>query len=111
MDLGTYTYSVTAISPQGQQSIPSFITIDINIVNVDENICDAQLYPNPVHGNLNISLGRPFHYTLFNSMGQQVMQGECSGNDQISCSGLPGGMYFLQISTDTHNCIRKILVY
>ncbi len=111
MDLGTYTYSVTAISPQGQQSIPSFITIDINIVSVDENICDAQLYPNPVHGNLNISLGRPFHYALFNSMGQQVMQGECSGNDQISCSGLPGGMYFLQISTDTHNCIRKILVY
>ncbi len=111
MDLGTYTYSVTAISPQGQQSIPSFITIDINIVNVDENICDAQLYPNPVHGNLNISLGRPFHYALFNSMGQQVMHGECSGNDQISCSGLPGGMYFFQISTDTHNCIRKILVY
>lgn len=111
MDLGTYTYSVTAISPQGQQSIPAFITIDINIVSVDENICDAQLYPNPVHGNLNISLGRPFHYAMFNSMGQQVMQGECSGNDQISCNGLPGGLYFLQISTDTHNCIRKILVY
>lgn len=111
MDLGTYTYSVTAISPQGQQSIPAFITIDINIVSVDETICDAQLYPNPVHGNLNISLGRPFHYAMFNSMGQLVMQGECSGNDQISCNGLPGGLYFLQISTDTHNCIRKILVY
>ena len=111
LDLGVYTYSVTAVSPQGQQSIPAYKTIEINIVNVDENICDAQLYPNPVHGNLNISLGRPFHYALFNSMGQLVKNGTCSGNDQISCNGLPGGMYFLQISTDTQTCIRKILVY
>jgi len=110
VNLGTYTYSVTALSPTGQQSLPAFATVEVTVMGIDsiENV--LRIYPNPVRGCLNVSYERPFHYALFNPIGQLVIEGSSAGETHIQCDILPQGVYVLQVSTDDKVMKNKIVV-
>ncbi len=110
LDLGTYTYSVTAISSEGQQSIPAFATVEITVLGIDSIENTLRLYPNPVRNYLNISYERPFYYRLFNNIGQPIWAGDSSGVIQIDCRTLSQGVYILIIATETETYTKKIIV-
>ena len=109
-DLGTYTYSVTALSPTGQQSIPAFATVEVTVLGIDSIESVLRIYPNPVRGCLNVSYDRPFRYALFNPVGQCVVEGSATGEARIQCGALSQGVYVLQVSADDKTTKTKIIV-
>ena len=111
LNLGTYTYSVTAISSEGQQSIPAFATVEITILGIDSIETKMRLFPNPVRNWLNISFEQPFSYILFNNIGQQIREGKSEGDVVIDCRTLRQGLYILQIATETQVFTKKIIVH
>ena len=110
LNLGTHTYSVTAISSEGLQSIPAFATVEINVLGVDSIENMLRVYPNPVRGYLNISYEQPFSYRLFNSIGQQIWEGESAGDIQMDCHALSQGVYIFLIATEVETFTKKIIV-
>ena len=111
LNLGTYTYSVTAISNDGQLSIPAFATVEITILGIDSLENKIRLFPNPVNSWLNICFEQPFSYILFNNIGQPIREGKAEGEALIDCRALPQGLYILQIATETQVFTKKIIVY
>lgn len=111
LNLGTYTYCVTAINSEGQLSIPAFATVEITILGVDSIENKIRLFPNPVRNWLNINYERPFNYILFNNIGQQIREGKAEEDVVIDCRTLPQGLYILQISTEAQVFTKKIIVY
>ena len=110
LNLGTHTYSVTAVSSEGLQSIPAFATVEIMVLGVDSIENTLRVFPNPVRGYLNISFEQTFNYRLFNSIGQHIWEGESSGDLQMDCRALSQGVYVLLIATETEDYIKKIIV-
>ena len=109
-NIGTYTYSVTAVSNEGYLSIPAFVTLNVNTIGVNETLECTQLFPNPTSDLLNIRLEQPFQYKLFNALGQLITEGEGAGEAQLRCNNLPKGLYFLQITTESHSVLKKITI-
>ena len=109
-ELGTYIYSVTTYRDENQLSIPAFVQVEIDTIGLPEINNDVQLFPNPAHTTLNISLGKPFNYIIYNSLGQQVYQGSCSGATQINCSRLIQGLYYVHIIAKGQTMQKKILI-
>ena len=110
LNLGTHTYSVTAVSSEGLQSIPAFATVEITVLGIDSIENTLRVFPNPVRNCLNISYEEPFSYRLFNSIGQQIWVGESGGDLQMDCHTLPQGVYILLIATETEEYVKKIIV-
>ena len=108
LDLGTFTYSVVAVSNDGQQSIPAFATVEITILGVDSIENTMKVFPNPTSNWLTISYEEPFHYVVFNEIGQKVREGDGSGDTPINCGLLPRGIYILHIATEGQVFTRKI---
>ena len=111
LNLGTYTYSVTAVNSEGLQSIPAFATVEITVLGIDSIENTLRVFPNPVRSYLNISYDRPFSYRLFNSIGQQIWVGESAGDIQMDCRTLSQGIYILLVATETEDYIKKIIVH
>jgi hypothetical protein len=101
---------VTAYRNENQFSIPAFVEVEIDTIGIPEISNEVQLFPNPAHTTLNISLGKPFDYIIYNRLGQQVSMGSCSGATQINCSHLSQGLYFIQIITKGQAIQKKILI-
>ena len=110
LNLGTYTYSVTAVSTSGQQSIPAFATVEITVLGIDSLENEVRVFPNPIRNYLNISIEQPFRYTIFNNIGQLVREGAAAGDTQIECGTLPQGLYILEIRTEAQVFKKKIIV-
>ena len=110
LNLGTYTYSVTAVNSEGAQSVPAFVMVEITVLGIDSIENELQVFPNPVHNWLNVSYGQPFQYMLFNNVGLRVKEGQSSGTLRMDCGMLPQGLYILQISAEDRVIVKKILV-
>jgi uncharacterized repeat protein (TIGR01451 family) len=110
LNIGTYTYSVTAMSNEGQLSEPAFATVEITVMGIDSIENTICLFPNPTHNWLNINLGQPFSYILFNNIGQLIREGKAEEDTVIDCRTLPQGIYILQIATKTQVSTKKIIV-
>ena len=109
-EVGSYLYSVTAFRDENQLSIPAFVKVKVDSIGVPEINSEVQLFPNPVHSTLNISLGKPFSYILYNSLGQQVSYGNCAGATQIDCRHLTHGLYCIQIVSKNQTMQKKIII-
>lgn len=55
----------------------------------------VNLFPNPCSTSINVSIPNPFAYSIFNTLGQNVLTGNSNGN--INVSSLKRGVYILQI--------------
>ena len=110
LNMGTYTYSVTAISSEGLQSIPTFAIVEITALGIDSIENTLHVFPNPVRNYLNISYEQPFSYRLFNNIGQQIWEGESMGNIYMDCSTLSLGVYILFVATEAETYTKKIIV-
>jgi hypothetical protein len=66
------------------------------------------VHPNPVTSNLTIKAANVRAVIVFNEQGHRVMK--ASGNLQtIDLSGLPAGVYLLEVHTDKAVLTRKII--
>ena len=66
-------------------------TIDINEFVFDNIV----VYPNPTTGNLNIKTSLSITYSLYSSIGKELVKN--STEEMIDITALPNGIYFLSI--------------
>ena len=110
VNIGTYTYSVVAISSNGQQSLPAFATVEISVVGIDSIESTLKIFPNPTRNSLNISFEMPYSYVIFNEIGQKVLSGNSTGDTLIDCGVLSKGVYVVHVTTEGQVIIKKIIV-
>ncbi|QOG03238.1 M4 family metallopeptidase [Flavobacterium sp. MDT1-60] len=68
------------------------------------------LYPNPVENELNVSFSNSngYSYKISNTIGQQVISGEISGN-AIDVSKLTTGFYIIELNNGGKRIVRKFV--
>ena len=83
------------------------------LLSVEENDANAfaTLHPNPTTGIVSIIGENLQQAELFNMLGQQVFSLKGEGDElQIDLSGLPAGMYFVNVTDDEgRKCVRKVV--
>lgn len=104
------TYKVTV--SDGISTAEGEITIEIRDLGINENtLQNVSVYPNPAKGNFTIACENNADYTLFNSLGQEILSGEIlNGKAEIDAQNLQKGVYFLRLSNKTASSIQKIVV-
>ena len=108
---GIYTYTVVATDENGHYSAPASVAVSVGIVGVSESEESFSVYPNPVSNMLNIEgVSGEYSYTLFNGMGQMVVNGNAIGNTQINVNGMAKGVYFLRLVNGTQVRVEKVMV-
>lgn len=110
VNIGTYTYSVVAISSNGQQSLPAFATVEITMVGIDSIESTLKIFPNPTRNSLNINFEMPYSYVIYNEIGQKVLSGNSTGDTLIDCGVLSKGVYVVHVTTEGQVIIKKIIV-
>ncbi|MCQ2304020.1 MAG: carboxypeptidase regulatory-like domain-containing protein [Bacteroidales bacterium] len=116
--------TVTATNPEGALTF-RFIsdglqdgtgwTAQINCIpglSINENtLQNVSVYPNPTKGNFSIACENDVNYTLYNSLGQEIITGEIlNGKAEIDAQNLQKGVYFLRLSNETASSVQKIVV-
>lgn len=73
------------------------------------NILAISIYPNPSHGNVTISVGRPSVVTVLDMQGRTVIPATPVNSDlRLQTSDLPKGVYLVHIGTTV---VRKIVIF
>ena len=81
------------------------IVLDVNETADSETI----LYPNPTHGNFTVELRQTSQVSVFNMMGQNILNlNEVSGLQQLHLDTV--GVYFVRISNETGIEVKKVVV-
>ena len=81
-----------------------------NILGVEETEGSFRIFPNPVKNTLYIKGEAEYSYVLYNGMGQVVANGNANGAQQIDCSGMEKGVYFLHLNTGANVMVEKVVV-
>ena len=81
-------------------------------LSINENtLQNVSVYPNPAKGNFSIACENDVNYTLYNSLGQEIITGEIlDGKTEINAQNLQKGVYFLRLSNETASSVQKIVV-
>ena len=83
---------------------PSTASVD------DNNILDAQVYPNPTTGLLTISSAEAISAVeVYNVIGKRVLQVTNVVNNSVDVSSLSKGMYILKIASGDSIATKKII--
>ena len=78
------------------QSLYNYCATASGTVDIDEFVFDnIVVYPNPTTGNLNIKTSLSITYSLYNSIGKELVKN--STEETIDITELPNGIYFLSI--------------
>jgi len=88
----TITQFVSTCLPLGTGCLP------VSINNLENNIGNFNLYPNPSDGSFNISLSQNAKISIFNSLGQQVLEIDLEAGDATIKTELSKGVYFYRVS-------------
>ena len=109
---GIYTYAVSAANDNGALSAPVVATVEAifdDAAETQESL--ISIYPNPAKDVLNIVAGNnSIEYSLYNGMGQVVANGTATGTQQIDCSKMSKGIYFLHLNTGANAMVEKVVV-
>ena len=105
----TYNYCVVAQYALGN-SLPECVTVTADL-GVDENGTQFSIYPNPVSNTLTINGGdSDYIYSMFNSLGQQIVTGTAHGSQQIYVEHMPQGVYFLRLTSGTQVHVERVVI-
>lgn len=90
----------------------SFQTMGVDIVPFDKSVFN--IYPNPVHNELNINVEDTgldiVSVSVYNQLGQLVLR-EQGYKSQLIVSGLKNGVYFVRVATQTNTSTKKFIKY
>ncbi|MBI5538486.1 MAG: endonuclease [Bacteroidia bacterium] len=84
-------------------------------INDMENTTSVSIFPNPaissIHISLNAKINKPYELSLFKSDGTNIFtKQELSKEEEIDFSGLPDGVYFVKIKSDSFSKIEKVVI-
>lgn len=89
---------------------PTCSMLSLNVVECTKE--PINIYPNPTNDKLQIdNIAKPTSYKLHNIVGTTLQHGTLKeGNNSISLSALPTGMYLLELIDDEgHRVVRKVV--
>lgn len=78
--------------------------------NLEYNLADYSVYPNPVKDQFTVSLQNNSTYILLSVNGKVLQKGNFNiGDNSLNISNLPSGMYFLQVEFTQGISTKKII--
>ncbi len=108
------TATLTLRATSGELSVDFTVNVVLNPVT---GVCDYEmtmfLYPNPTNGIVTISIPQAsrFEYNVLNIMGQEVLHGlSSSENQQLNLTGYAKGIYLIRVNIDGNLIVRKVIV-
>lgn len=104
-----YIYSVRAIY-NDCNSLFSDVTVKYNESTIENYAIEASIYPNPSKNNFTILCDDMTYITVYNVIGNKVMETKVGGNSLI-INGLDAGIYFVDIKTNEGNIVKRILKF
>ncbi|NPD46331.1 T9SS type A sorting domain-containing protein, partial [Lentimicrobium sp. S6] len=101
------------VTVHDQGVVSGDIFYEINFTAIEEFTSGMQIYPNPVHNQLNIDRANDaenLNYIILDATGNRVEQGVLTSSEKsIDLSELARGVYILQISDDMNQASIKII--
>ena len=117
LESGHYDYTIRVIYG-GEQDVTYYAMscgdeaeadITVGVTENDEVV--NSIYPNPTSGDLYINATAMKHVTVFNAMGQMVLDQEVSGDSMVLNMGqLESGVYMVKVTTETGSNVKRINV-
>ncbi len=117
LESGTYEYTIRVIY-DGEPDVTYYamscgeteeVTITIG-VNETEEVVNS-IYPNPTSGELYINAEAMKQVTVYNAMGQMVLDQEVSGDNMVLNMGqFESGVYMVKVTTETGSSVKRINV-
>jgi hypothetical protein len=84
------------------------------IINDVEEVTEQKanvLYPNPTTGSFTLELVEESNISIYNMLGQQIMQlDKVSGIQRLDLGNAPKGMYFIQIQSGSQTEVKKLIL-
>ena len=82
-------------------------SFECEVLDTQENVSQAILYPNPTRDIINISTQQDVRYTVYSTLGQLMLSGELKGNlKQINLSSLPGNIFYVRVNNETFKVLK-----
>ena len=107
--LGNVYYSVNCVYIRGEEQCESeYWDVMIDITNVDENISNVSLYPNPTNGLLYVEGQGTMHISISNLLGQKLLETSAEGNATLDLSRYETGMYVVNVTTENGSYVQKV---
>ena len=109
------TANLTMRATSDGQYVDFIVHVEMSYVydGMGEHEMGMTLYPNPTDGKINIAFEdlQGFDYTVYDIVGQTVMQGQSRGGAaQVDLSGLQKGVYFIALVRDKSIRVEKVIV-
>lgn len=81
-----------------------------SVATNDKAVMETSLYPNPSNGQFFIREKGNYNYTIINTSGQILQQGEGIGFQKAHFENQAEGLYFVIISSEGKNRIQKLYI-
>lgn len=94
-------------APNGDQAIYGDEVLSVE----DVKAASFQVHPNPVRALLELDMAQGLDHTgvtVYNTLGNEIMK-SAPETSSIDMSALPQGMYFIVLTTDQGDLVKKIL--
>ena len=71
---------------------------------------NATVYPNPSFGTVTLpALEGPIYSRLFNNVGQTLLSGQASGNEQLNLTKVANGTFFLELTSQAGRTTQRLI--
>jgi hypothetical protein len=94
----------------GCQSIDTIWNVAVNTNNINKDIIDITIYPNPSTSYVNIKTElRQYKIEVYNTEGKKILSKHSEVSTNIDLSQFTSGLYYIKISKDTHTKTFKVI--
>jgi hypothetical protein len=112
--VGDYTIRLIAFKGCATDTFTQIIHVSVvGIEQMEANSVNFKLYPVPASNFLCIEMegtNNPYDFSVFNSLGCEVLTGKSQESKRIEISSLQNGIYFICLKSDQVSCMRRFQV-
>lgn len=108
-----FTASLTGFGDYTGECVVDGATETISISMVGANdiyVTAANIYPNPASDILHIEMDGNYTVTIFNAIGNSIMNLNGANHSQIDINELPAGVYFLKTNNNNNSSMTRFVV-
>ena len=107
----TYEYCFRVIYSDYSMSCFECLEVTTDPDAVEENEVVNAIYPNPTKGELHINATAMTRISVYNAMGQMVLDQEVSGDEMVlNMAQFETGVYMVKVTTETGSSVKRINV-
>lgn len=104
----TVTYSYT--DANGCTNTAGAIIVVDACASIDENTTPVfSIVPNPISDNLNIIVEGEFSYTIFDSKGKKVANGQGNSSTKVNTTQFESGVYLINVTTENQTQTQRVI--